>query len=241
MADYDSCAIPMSGRMMKPTMWLPCVALLLTAAGDNTILCRNVTGDHGGLYHTFWHDSGDGCMTLDRHGGYNVYWKLSKQGNLVAGRGWRRGSPDRVIGYRARQFVPGANGYLAVYGWSTNPLVEYYIVEAWGGFKPPSPDAISLGTVRSDGGNYHLYRTRRVEKPSIEGTASFDQYWSVRDERRALNRDNTVTLANHVDAWRQAGMTLGSLDYQVLATEGFGSTGASSIVLWDASPRRKAR
>lgn len=34
---------------MKPITWLPCVALLLTAAGDDRTICRNVTGDRDGL------------------------------------------------------------------------------------------------------------------------------------------------------------------------------------------------
>lgn len=224
---------------MRLITWPPCMALLLTAAGDDATICRNVTGDRDGLFHTFWHNGGEGCLTLTHNGGYEVHWTLDRQGNLVAGRGWRRGSPDRVVGYRARRFDPGVNGYLALYGWSINPLIEYYVVDGWGGFTPPGSSAVSLGTVQSDGGAYRLYRTRRIEQPSIAGTATFDQYWSVRTERRPLGRDNTITLANHVAAWRQAGLTLGSLDYQILATEGFGSTGASAIRLWDARARQR--
>lgn len=226
-------------RFLKPLTWLPFVALLLAATGDDAAICRNTTGDRGGLFHTFWHDSGEGCLTLADDGGYKVQWTLGRQGNLVAGRGWRRGSADRIVGYRARHFDPGANGYLALYGWSKDPLVEYYVVDSWGRFTPPGPGAVALGTVQSDGGTYRLYRTRRIDQPSIAGTATFDQYWSVRTERRLLGRNSTITLANHVAAWRRVGLTLGVLDYQVLATEGFGSAGASAISLWDARTRKR--
>jgi len=126
-----------------------------------------------------------------------------------------------------------------LYGWSRNPLVEYYVVDNWGGFVPPGPTAVPLGTVKSDGGTYRIYRMRRIEQPSIAGTATFNQYWSVRTERRPVGRDNIITLANHFDAWRRAGMMLGSLDYQVLATEGFGSNGESAVRLWDERSRQR--
>lgn len=219
--------------------WLPCMALLLIAAGDDDSICRNTTGDRDGLFHTFWHDGGNGCLKLVGDGGYQVRWTLGPGENLVAGRGWRRGSTDRVVGYRARRFDPGSNGYLALYGWSVDPLVEYYVVDDWGGFTPPGPRAVPLGIVRSDGGTYRIYRTRRVAQPSIAGVATFDQYWSVRIGRRPSGRDGNITFANHVAAWRSSGMTLGQLDYQVLATEGFGSTGASTIDLWEKRTDRR--
>ena len=224
---------------MRPMLMLPIVALLLTGAGDSPRICANVTGDRDGLFHTFWHDGGEGCLTLLDNGGYVVRWSLGSRGNLVAGRGWRRGSTERVVAYRARHFDPGANGYLALYGWSRTPLVEYYVVDGWGKFTPPGPDAVPLGTVRSDGGTYRLYRTRRIEQPSIAGTATFDQFWSVRTEPRPLGRSNKITFAHHVAAWRRAGMILGALDYQVLATEGFGSRGAATVNVRDARAPRQ--
>ena len=173
-------------------------------------------------------------MTLGEAGNYAVTWDMRPRGNLVVGKGWRTGAADRHVGYRAAVFEPGSNGYLTLYGWSTDPLIEYYVVDGWGsGFTPPGPEATVLGTVESDGGTYRLYRTQRVNKPSIRGTQTFYQYWSVRTEQRAQGADNTITFANHVAAWRSHGLELGTMNYPVMATEGFGSTGRSDVTLWE--------
>ena len=214
------------------------VALALAALGCATTdpsepICRNRSGTHAGFFFTFWKDAGTACMTLGSPGSYRLEYDL-RPGNLVAGTGWREGSATRRIGYRADSFEAGTNSYLTLYGWSTDPLVEYYVVDGWGSeFRPPGEDAPALGTVESDGGTYQIYRTTRVEKPSIRGTQTFDQFWSVRTERRPTGADQAITFANHVAAWRSHGMELGTMNYQVLATEGYGSTGRSSIRVWE--------
>jgi len=223
--------------------WVALVAPLAVAVGfaglgsaaspETREICRNRTGTHGGFFFTFWKDAGTACMTLGNGGSYSIAYDL-RPGNLVAGTGWRTGSATLRIGYRAATFEPGTNSYLALYGWSTGPLVEYYVVDNWGSaFTPPGEGAPVLGTVESDGGTYNIYRTQRVDKPSIRGTATFDQYWSVRTEKRQTGTNQAITFANHVAAWRHHGMRLGTLDYQVLATEGFGSTGRSSVSVWE--------
>jgi endo-1,4-beta-xylanase len=210
-------------------------AALLSLAGaspEGSEICRNATGMRDGLFHTFWKDGGEASMTLAPGGRYVVRYRLGAGQNLVVGRGWRSGSAERRVRYRATAFEAGSNSYLALYGWSTDPLVEYYVVESWGrDFTPPGPAARAIGTVTSDGGTYAIYRTRRIAQPSIRGRQSFDQYWSVRTTRRSAGGVATISVANHVAAWRALGMRLGSLDYQVLATEGFGSTGAADVTV----------
>jgi endo-1,4-beta-xylanase len=196
--------------------------------------CVRGTGQHDGHFYTAWRDSGSACMTLGEAGHYTVTWDLRPRGNMVVGKGWPKGSASRRVAYRAAAFEPGSNGYLTLYGWSPDPLIEYYVVDNWGAdFTPPGPDATALGTVESDGGTYRIYRTRRVKKPSIRGTQTFYQYWSVRTERRAQGADNAITFANHVEAWRSHGLNLGTMNYQVLATEGFGSTGRADVTVWE--------
>jgi endo-1,4-beta-xylanase len=206
-------------------------AALLSACASNPPISENTTGVKGGRFYTFWRDTGSAEMRLGRDGSYSVTWTLGQSGNLVVGAGWASGSPDRIVKYKARTFEPGRNGYLTFYGWSTNPLVEYYIVESWGDFEPPGEGGTLLGTLESDGAQYRIYHARRVDQPSITGTATFDQYWSVRTSKRPTGQDGVITFANHVAAWRRAGLNLGALDYQVLATEGFGSDGRSDVTV----------
>ena len=189
-------------------------------------LTRNTTGFHDGYYYSFWNDhtSGMASMTLEPKGRYTIQW--TNIGNLTAGKGWRTGREDRIISYKAT-FNGGSNGFLAVYGWTKDSLIEYYVVENYGEWTPPG--ATELGTVDTDGGTYRIYKTLRINQPSIAGTATFYQYWSVRTTKRSRG---TVTFANHVAAWRKYGMYLGHIwDYQIMETEGYKSSGYADVQL----------
>lgn len=112
---------------------------------------------------------------------------------------------------------------LSVYGWSTNPLVEYYIMEDNQAY--PAQGTVK-GTVTSDGATYTIYENTRVNEPSIQGTATFNQYISVRNSPRT---SGTVTVQNHFNAWASHGMNLGAMNYQVVAVEGWGGSGSASL------------
>ncbi len=206
---------------------LVCLALAIPSVNAKaaTTVTTNQTGTEGGYFFSFWNQGGGGSvvMTLNGGGSYSVNW--SNCTNFTCGKGWSTGAARNVT--FSGSFNGGNNGYLALYGWTKNSLIEYYVVENYGSWTPPG--GTSLGTMTSDGGTYNIYRTQRVNQPSIIGTATFDQFWSVRTSKRS---NGTITFTNHINAWRNKGMNLGSTwDYQIMETEGYQSSGSASITV----------
>ena len=203
------------------------LAVLIAVAGCVTIanaqtVYNNGTGTNCGYWYSLYSSGGSATMTFNSscpYGGGNYAISWSGVNDVVGGKGWSTGSAQ-TIGYN----VGSASGYnnISIYGWLTNPLVEYYICEfgsvVSGSYK---------GSVSSDGHSYSTYEHQQVNQPSIQGTATFEQYldnWGG----SSTGSNHTVTTANHFTHWRNLGMTVGNYNYQILGTEAWG--GASGYV-----------
>ncbi|PVF91255.1 xylanase [Serendipita vermifera] len=190
----------------------------------------SATGTNNGYYYSWWTDGAATAYYTNGAGGqYTITWSGNK-GNLVGGKGWNPGSNSRVINYSGT-YQPNGNSYLAVYGWTRNPLIEYYIVESYGSYNPSSA-ASSKGSVTCNGANYNILQTTRYNQPSIDGTKTFQQFWSVRNPKKnpGGSISGTVDVACHFNAWKKYNMNLGSShNYQIVATEGYQSSGTATI------------
>ena len=158
--------------------------------------------------------------------------------NGVVGKGWNPGTKTKVIGYNVSVFQlnnPSGCAYLSLYGWTRNTLVEYYVMEMWINYKPAT--GTKLGTISSNGGTYDVWKHQQVNQPSIQGTQSFWQIFSLRQAQAPMKTNNTLTFPNHVNGWSNLGFNLGStMDYQMMAVEFYESSGSADLTVWEITP-----
>ena len=117
--------------------------------------------------------TGNVSMQVGSNGTYSCSWSGIE--NCLFRSGKRLGSTKSWQDYGGIQvqyevdYTPKGNSYMCIYGWTQNPLVEYYIVEAWGNWRPPG-SVNAKANITADGKDYDIYTTTRTI-PSIEGTA----------------------------------------------------------------------
>jgi len=215
-----------SSRVQQVILSAFVAAGCVTMAANAQTVLDNGEGTNNGFFYSLYSTGGSATMTFPEAskypGNYAITW--SGVNDVVGGKGWSTGS-NNAIGYN----VGSASGYnnISIYGWTTNPLVEYYICE-FGSVATGS----AKGTVSSDGHTYTTYEHEQVNQPSIEGTATFEQYldnWGG----SSFGANHTVTVANHFTHWSNLGMKMGAFNYQILGTESFGGrSGEVNATVW---------
>lgn len=217
MVSFSSLVITFStiaGALAAPAELLPSYSKkdLVNRAPD-FVLNRDSDLIRRQTYSTDYQTGGTVDYTDGSGGAYTV--SFSDADDFVVGKGWATGSAQDIT-FSGSFSASSGVVLLSVYGWTTNPLVEYYITEDY----TSAPTGTYKGTVTSDGATYDIYENTRTNEPSIEGTSTFNQYISVRTSKRS---SGTVTTANHFNAWKSLGLTMGTFNYQVVATEGYNS------------------
>jgi hypothetical protein len=118
----------------------------------------------------------------------------------------------------------GGFSYIGIYGWSTNPCIEWYIVDDSFGTMPFNAyNATLKGTVAIDGENYKLFSnsTNGTGGNRCGNVTTWTQFWSIRQKARQCG---IISITQHFDAWKAAGMTLGNmLEAKILVETGGGS------------------
>lgn len=193
-----------------------------------TTITSNQTGTNGGYNYELWKDSGNTTMTLKDGGTFSCQWSNINNALFRKGKKFNETQTHKQLGNITLNYgcnyQPSGNSYLCAYGWTSSPLVEYYIVDSWGTWRPPG--GTSKGTVSIDGGIYDIYETTRTNQPSIKGTATFKQYWSVRRSKRT---SGTISVSKHFNAWESKGMKLGKMYEVALTVEGYQSSGKADV------------
>jgi hypothetical protein len=194
------------------------------------------SGTHDGYFWSLWTSDGmTGSVNYSNGAGgnYSVSWNCN--GNFTCGKGWSTGDRNRIVGYNCGSYSQsGGGGSFAYYGWTRNPLREYYVNEMW---RAGRPTGTGMGTVNTDGATYDLYRNQRVNAPSIDGTQTFWQIFSTRQQQNSTGANHTITFVNHANAWGNAGWGLGSdlSPASILLTEAWGqSSGYANATVWSA-------
>ncbi len=186
------------------------------------------TGTFDGYDYELWKDSGTTSMTLNGGGKFSCQWSNINNALFRTGKKYDETKTHQQLGTitldYAANYQPSGNSYLAVYGWTVDPLVEYYIIDSWGNWRPPG--ATSKGQITVDGATYDVYETTRVNQPSIKGNTTFQQYWSVRTSKRT---SGTISVSEHFKAWEKMGMKMGKMYEISLVVEGYQSSGRADI------------
>lgn len=208
--------------------------------GQTTLNCSNGTsqkfGSGSGYDYELWSQNGAGNATMTLHpstengGAFEVEW--SGTINMLARSGKRWGANSNVtvqnVGNITAEFdVEWSSSdnvkYVSVYGWGYydqqdipsgfSNEIEYYIVQDRGSYNPTSGGK-KFGSATIDGISYDFYTTDRIQQPSLSGTSTFKQYWSIPSNTSQHRTKGTISISKHFSEWAKAGMKMGRL-YEV--------------------------
>jgi Glycosyl hydrolases family 11 len=196
----------------------------------------NGRGGTGNLAWEIWSNTGTGSLTTYDVPAFTASW--AEDGGYLGRMGyeWSGGGstpvPYESLGTISAQFVANKSGsggdvysYIGMYGWSTDPCVEWYVIEDSFKNMPVNPGTTTLKSdnTQIDDGEYFIYTrpTTGSGGTRCSGVTEWIQYYSI---RKTARRCGTISLTEHFDAWKALDMPLGDLlEAKILAEVGGGT------------------
>ncbi|MHA7059108.1 glycoside hydrolase family 11 protein [Aquimarina sp. M1] len=201
---------------------------------------EQIAGEANGFRYELWNQNSQGtaCMTLGNEALFSGEWDgilnyLSRRG-LGYDQTQRHEEIGNFFATYDCNYTPSTNSgnsYLSIYGWTIEPLVEYYIIEDWRNWIPSMANgAVLKKSFEINGSVYDIYENTRVNQPSIVGNATFQQYFSIRRDTR---NSGAIDISEHFRQWESIDMNLGKLHEVSFVVEGYQSSGSFEFIELD--------
>ncbi len=191
-------------------------------------------GTRDGYDWELWNQYGQGTanMTVGDAGTYECSWSGIHNVLFRSGKKWNDNpqwtSLNGISVEYEVDYKPNGNSYLCIYGWMTQPTVEYYICDSYGTWRPPGDGFQLKGTKQIDGGTYEIYEGTHTGPSIFSSNETFNQYWSIRVAGQ-LRTKGTISVSEHFKAWEEYGIKLGGLHEVALNVEGYESSGSAKV------------
>ncbi len=124
--------------------------------------------------------------------------------------------------------ISGGLAYFGIYGWTVDPLVEYYVMEDWHEWNPSKDKNMHklIGTINVDGSDYEVLTRQMKGQPSIKGNSTdFPQVFSIRKNTRS---SGSISISEHFRKWESMGIELGKLYEVKIKVESYSGSSSGS-------------
>ena len=188
-----------------------CTATEMGHPGNGSGVNGDQTGSINGTPWGFeqWYQGGNGSMTYYSNGTFKANWNNSN--DYLARVGFRY--PNNPVDHKTKTYAvdykytktgSASYSYIGVYGWTTDPEVEYYIVDDWLSPERPGYGNVGpeFGTINVDGAIYTIHAFfRKCEPAKSDGNcANFVQFFSVRQTPRQCGH---IDISAHFNKWEE--------------------------------------
>ena len=194
------------------------------------LLDNNMLVNMNGFKYELWQDKqmGNPSMFLKGEGLIKCKWDDINYINFRSGKSFdetkthsQLGPIDVDYGFC---FNSKCDSWRGIYGWTVDPLIEFYIVE--NGNLNEYLNELPKKIADINGEKYYVFEKKCLNQPSVKGVQSFKEYWSVRADKRS---NGVVPVSEHFNTWEKMGMELGKMFEISVAIVGYQNSGNAEI------------